>query len=552
MDDQRLIKRLPIFTAALAICASLSFMAPAKAETAGIEWRESYYNPKPADDDLILPMPCGGAMAFRKVATPNVDGAIGDVPVTLGQEGDDRPYLNGVWRSYVSGAFSDDGSPTKGYFYMAKYELAEAQYDVVMSGCPDKTPRRRAFLPKLGQTKLEYESFAQAYSLWLMQNAAAALPQAGETRAYLRLPTEEEWEFAARGGMAVESALFRKTRPPIPDGRQLSEYIAHGGSDSAAGRVQVIGSLEGNPLGLHDMLGNAAEIVGTPFSLIRHGRQHGQAGGLVKRGGDARTPLASITSATRDELPPFDVISNEPTQDRFAATRLVVAGLAITSPAQADALNNSLQELAKPDPALSTASSEEEVIALLDAMRDSAGSERDKSRLEAIKSTIQRGQVARNTLRDKSIRLILNSAVLVCDQAVQRYLNAVAAALTIQHDLAELEDEARRAGDEAFLQQVLEAKREAQDKLVGLERKAMANVVEYANLIEGLSEDYSRALLDKQTKFIRTEVEAEGARRAQCLGLMSTHLAARRAAGQSDVDLIALDIQNIAVDQASD
>jgi len=70
------------------------------------------------------------------------------------------------------------------------------------------------------------------------------------------------------------------------------------------------------------MLGIIAEIVGALFSVIRHGRQHGQAGGLVKRRGDASMPLSSIASPTRDEPPPFDMISNQPTQDRLGATNL--------------------------------------------------------------------------------------------------------------------------------------------------------------------------------------------------------------------------------------
>ena len=525
---------------------------PAVAQDTAITWDEKYYNPQPAAGDLILPMPCGGAMAFRRVDTPNTEGAIGDVPVTLGQEGDDRPYLNGLWQAYVSGAFSDDDSAAKGYFFMAKYELAEVQYDVVMAECPAKEPRRRAFVPKVDQSKLDFEQFAQIYSLWLMANAPDALPRAGDTRAYLRLPTEEEWEFSARGGMAVEKALFRNTRPPIESGREQSEYIAHGGSDSAGGRVQVIGSLAPNPLGLHDMLGNAAEIVDTPFSLVRHGRLHGQAGGLVKRGGDARTPLNAITSATRDELPPLDVLSNTATKDRFASTRLVIAGLAITSPEQADELTKSLEDLAKPDSALSTAASEEEVIALLEKMKGEVATENDKSRLDVILATIDRSRAARNTLRDKSIRLLLSTGVLVCDQTVQRYLNAIATNLTIQHDLAALEEEANQSGDPAFIEEVKELRRQAEEGLRDLERQKEANVVEYANLIEGLVTDYSDELLKKQMDFIRSDVESKGARRTLCFDVLGTHLATRRAAGQSDIELIALDIENIALNRAQD
>ena len=538
----------------LALAASLLLSATIPAQAQDREWRERYYNPVPIEGDLTLPMPCGGAMVFRRIDTPNSDGAIGDVPVTLGQEGDDRPYLNGLWRSYVSGAFSDAASDqAKGYFYMAKYEVAEAQYDAVMSdSCPDKPPRARAFVPKVGLSKLDYLAFAQAYTLWLLREAPDSLPRAGDTRSYLRLPTEEEWEFAARGGTAVEPVLFRASRFPIGGNEDYNEFIAHGGSDSAGGRLQIIGSLKPNPLGLHDMLGNAAEFVETPFSLVRHGRLHGQAGGIVKRGGDARTPIRSITSASRIEVPPYDVLDSVPMTDRFTGTRLVIAGLAITSQEQAEALTKSLRQLAAPGPRLDPAATEEEVIALLEDLRKKTDDEGLRSSLSVIRETIEQGRADRNTLRDNSIRLVLTSGVLICDQAIQRYLNALAAKLTIQHDLAELEDEARRDGDDAFLRAVLEQKAIAARKLDELYKSARGNVIEYANIIEGLAEDYSADLLNRQSSHIRPDIEAGGARRQKCLRLLNTHLATRLRAGQSDIDLIVMDIENIALGQASE
>ena len=49
-------------------------------------WPERFYNPAPLEDDLVLPLPCGGAMAFRPVATPPIGGdALSDRSILLGR-----------------------------------------------------------------------------------------------------------------------------------------------------------------------------------------------------------------------------------------------------------------------------------------------------------------------------------------------------------------------------------------------------------------------------------------------------------------------------------
>ena len=58
--------------------------APAWAQEAPQPWREKLYNPAPQAGDLVLPMPCGGAMAFRRVEVPS-DGWLGDRKVVIGE-----------------------------------------------------------------------------------------------------------------------------------------------------------------------------------------------------------------------------------------------------------------------------------------------------------------------------------------------------------------------------------------------------------------------------------------------------------------------------------
>lgn len=530
-----------------ALCTVMALAAPVAAE---ISWQESYYNPQPAQEDLVLPMPCGGAMVFRPVLTPNSGGSIGDVRVTLGQEGADTPYLSGLRRSYVSGAFPAEGSDAspKGLFWMGKYEIAEAQWDAVMlDSCPENAPRKRAFVPATEHSQIDFARFAQRYTLWLLNEARDSLPRAGDTLGYLRLPTEDEWEFASRGGLGVEDAEFRAPRPPLGEGHEPSEYIAHGGTDSAGGRVQVIGTLGANPLGLHDMLGNAGEFVETPFALVRLGRLHGQAGGLVKRGGDARTPLATITSALRYEVPPYDVNANTASADRFTGARLAIAGLSITSAEQTGRLMEDLARASQVDESLTSASSEAEIDTVLDDLEGELLQQADKRRLQVIRETVLAARAERNDQRNRSIRLLMKSGTLICDQALQRMFNALAL-ISLLPNYDEFEAEARASGDASLLAEVEAARTEAQDRLAILEKRMRAEVTELANLVEGLADDYSSDLLDRSADFISAEVDERGERRGRCLDLLQGQLQARAAQGYVDAAEMEDQLERIALD----
>ena len=84
---------------------------------------------------------------------------------------------------------------------------------------------------------------ARAYIAWLNGKVSGAKPEAGP----YRLPSEAEWEYAARAG----------TTTPFWWGDNGDGAAAHAWyKDNSDGKTHAVGLKPANPFGLYDMVGN--------------------------------------------------------------------------------------------------------------------------------------------------------------------------------------------------------------------------------------------------------------------------------------------------------
>ena len=172
-------------------------------------------------------------------------------------------------------------------FWMGQFEVTQEQWQQVMGNNPSKfrgDPRRPV-------DSVSWHD-AQAFVNRLNQMT----PGGG-----FRLPTEAEWEYAARAG--TKTAFYGGFTP-----EKLGEYAWHSGN--SGGQTQPVGSKLSNAWELHDMLGNLWEWVQDWYSPNYHTeRPHinptGPATGMYKilRGGawSYHQNQSSLTSRTNSE-----------------------------------------------------------------------------------------------------------------------------------------------------------------------------------------------------------------------------------------------------------
>jgi formylglycine-generating enzyme required for sulfatase activity len=165
---------------------------------------------------------------------------------------------------------------------------------------------------------MSYHS-AETYCKWLSQVT-------GKT---YRLPTEAEWEYAARGGTETSffiegdskdfgekgfiGKLFGKTND------EINNYIIYSGNSQ--GKTEEPEAVQANPFGLKNMMGNAAEYcldwyAEDAYQTLQDGAQDPKGPAIgeehVVRGGSFKSEIGEVRSAARDYTKSVEWLKTDP------------------------------------------------------------------------------------------------------------------------------------------------------------------------------------------------------------------------------------------------
>jgi formylglycine-generating enzyme required for sulfatase activity len=186
--------------------------------------------------------------------------------------GDDQK--RSVYKVYVDG------------FWLGRFVVTQGQWEKLMGHNPSVYKRGTDY-------PVEHVSWEDVQEFILRFNQRTGMN--------FRLPTQEEWEYAARSGGKKEKWAGTDNES------ELTEYAWYG--INSGGETHPVGRKNPNDLGLYDMSGNVWEWVQKDYGVIEQEK--------VIRGGSWSDPPTFLRTANRASIPTDDRV-------RFVGFRLVL------------------------------------------------------------------------------------------------------------------------------------------------------------------------------------------------------------------------------------
>lgn len=169
-------------------------------------------------------------------------------PIILAVNNTGNDFVDNIWfdmvevegGTFTMGGYKSDEQPhhdvTLSSFRIMKFEMTQEVFEALGYTNPSKEPTD----PKAPVNQVRWV---------LVRDFINKLN--GMTNMNFRLPTEAEWEYAARGGKLDENGDF----PGFDDPTVIDEYVHR----ISSGEPAEVGTKKPNELGLYDMAGNVAE-----------------------------------------------------------------------------------------------------------------------------------------------------------------------------------------------------------------------------------------------------------------------------------------------------
>lgn len=208
------------------------------------------------------------AQAYRKDTSWYAAGAFHFVD-TIKLKKDTIPYTvvykmegtNGCWVGPVTTVSMPD-------YYIGKFEITQEEWEAVM----DTPPHGHYYLypqEPVSQDSAWYTYFGRggkvaAYNIWYEDAVAFCKALSAKTNLDFRLPTEAEWECAARGGKYSRGYRYPGSDDYSEAGWVRINSFNYGIGSSPYG-VHKGGQKLPNELGIYDMAGNVSEWVANTY-----------------------------------------------------------------------------------------------------------------------------------------------------------------------------------------------------------------------------------------------------------------------------------------------